>query len=467
MLPDVALLRVFDFYLHQARVEAWCKLVHVCRNWRAVIFGSPRRLGLRLYCGDSTQVREKLVVWPPLPIVVTAGYGVDNIIAALEHNDRIYELSLFNISSSHLDKVLEKMQRPFPILTRLKLQPNKGPSLVVPASLLGGSASCLQSLCSKRISFLGLPHLLLTATRLVNLDLRMIPYSGYFFSPEALVACLAELTALKTLQIDFESPRSRPDRTNWRLPPPTRSLLPVLTYFRFRGVGEYMEDLVARIDAPRLDNLAITFSPQLRFDTRQLTQFITRTPKFKTHNTARLVFSDDVVWVKLPQTDGVLELGLLCGRPDWRILSLAQVCSSSIPQDLIHRVEHLYILEDDYEDSPLWQDDVERSRWLELLHPFTAVKDVHISQEFVLCISLAFQELVRVTATEVLPALETLFLDEDEPLPLGPVKEAIAQFVSARQLAGLPIAVSRWEERLSFEEGESSWESQSETDESM
>ena len=123
MLPNVALLRVFDFYLHQAKTEAWCKLVHVCRNWRTVIFGSPRRLGLRLYCGATTPIREKLRVWPPLPIVIIAHYyetwpvtwGVDNIIAALEHNDRIYELSLINIPNWRLKgrahKVGQRVER--------------------------------------------------------------------------------------------------------------------------------------------------------------------------------------------------------------------------------------------------------------------------------------------------------------------------------------------------------------------
>jgi hypothetical protein len=43
----------------------------------------------------------------------------------------------------------------------------------------------------------------------------------------------------------------------------------------------------------------------------------------------------------------------------------------------------------------------------------------------------------------VLPSLQTLFLDRTPPL--GPDQEAIGQLVAARQLAGSPIAVSRWE----------------------
>ena len=70
-----------------------------------------------------------------------------------------------------------------------------------------------------------------------------------------MVTCLSVLTRLEILVIGFESPRSRPDRKSRRPPPPTRTLLPVLTEFHFRGHEKYLEDLVARIDAPLLDNL--------------------------------------------------------------------------------------------------------------------------------------------------------------------------------------------------------------------
>jgi hypothetical protein len=88
-------------------------------------------------------------------------------------------------------------------------------------------------------------------------------------------------------------------------------------------------------------------------------------------------------------------------------------------------------------------------QWLELFRPFTAVKDFYIPSEFAPLITAALQE-----ATEVLPALETLFLKE--PHPSGPVQEAIARFVAARQLAGHSIAVSRWEDekRIDYREEE-------------
>lgn len=46
---------------------------------------------------------------------------MDNVIAALEHNDRISELDLFDFPSLQLEKVEAAMQQPFQVLTSLDL----------------------------------------------------------------------------------------------------------------------------------------------------------------------------------------------------------------------------------------------------------------------------------------------------------------------------------------------------------
>ena len=78
--------------------------------------------------------------------------------------------------------------------------------------------------------------------------------------------------------------------------------------------------------------------------------------------------------------------------------------------------------------------------WLEILRPFTAVKNLYISKELAHCIALFLKGLVKERLTDVLPALESLFLEE--LYPSGPIQEAIRSFVAARQLLGHPVAVS-------------------------
>src|SRR6266576_1337516 len=71
MLPDLVLLEIFHFYVGQtASVSVWQTLVHVCRKWRNIVFGSPRRLHLQLMSSNETPVRETLNVWPSLPIIM-------------------------------------------------------------------------------------------------------------------------------------------------------------------------------------------------------------------------------------------------------------------------------------------------------------------------------------------------------------------------------------------------------------
>ena len=431
-----------------APIDAWHTLVHVCRNWRDVAFRSPLRLNLQLCCKARTPVRDLLDIWPPLPIVVK-DYGYErwdegNVISALEHNDRICEVHLARVPNAQLEKVIAVLQQPFLALTRLYIGSEDGTAPVVPRSFLGGSTPRLQSLVLDRIPFPGLPALLLSATHLIHLDLWKIPHSGYI-SPQSMVTCLSALNSLKSLAIKFESPRSRPDRGSRRSPPQGRILLPVLTDLYFKGVGEYLDELVACIITPLLNNFETTFFHQLSFDTPHLTQFIDRTlgPKFKTREEAFLAFSGCEVRVTLPLlSGGRLKLIIACSPSDWKLSSLVHVCSSFIPQALIFTVKHLYIIEH-RRSPPDWQDDIENGQWLEVLSPFTAVKNLYMYHEFAPRIVPALQELVEERVTEVLPALQTLFFPELLQ-QCKPTQKIIDQFIAERQLTSHPIAVSRW-----------------------
>jgi hypothetical protein len=247
---------------------------------------------------------KMLDVWPPLLICVIdedyTKWGVDNIVAALEHKDRICRFDLLAIPSSQEEKVLARIQQPFPALREMGLQFENGnrAALIDPASFLGGSVPHLQKLWLVRIPFPGLPSLLLSATHLVELVLVDIPYSG-FISPNQMVTCLSVLTKLERLEIIFGSPRIRPDR-NKRSPPQTRTLLPVLTKLHFEGVRQYLEDLVVQIDAPLLDKLEISHRIS---DIPQLTEFIHRTPRLanvKAHVDVHSLYGSEIFSIALP-----------------------------------------------------------------------------------------------------------------------------------------------------------------------
>ena len=237
------------------------------------------------------------------------------------------------------------MQVLFPELTVLELHSNGKWMPVLPDSFLGGSASHLQSLTLKAIPFPGLPKLLLSATNLAHLFLFDIPHSGYF-TPEAMVTALYTLTGFQLLLLQFQSSLSRPDRPSQRPPPSTRSVLPVLAYFFFSGVPEYLDDIVAGMDTPRLDHLSINLFNQIELDTPQFVQFISRAPTFGAFKGARLFFKNDHARVELfSQTpvSGGLHLDILCRDVGWQMSSLGQVFTSCLPP--LSTLEDLYIVD--------------------------------------------------------------------------------------------------------------------------
>src|SRR6266566_65602 len=131
-----------------------------------------------------------------------------------------------------------------------------------------------------------------------------------------MATCLSTLTSLETLRLGFESPQSCPDQEGRRLFPPTRSVLSVLRTFTFKGVSEYLEELVARIDTPRLYHLSTIFFNDIDFGTPELIQFITLT--FKPPNDVHVVFDSRTACVAFqrqgPLADIIVKIS--CRVPD-------------------------------------------------------------------------------------------------------------------------------------------------------
>jgi hypothetical protein len=449
--------RELSEYDTKRKIESWQSLVHVCRRWRGLVLGSPRRLNLQLCCTTGTPARETLDVWPALPLLIQGGVSkmsVDNVIAVLKHSDRICKINLDYHANSQMEKLWTAMQVPFPELA--VLYPSfRGLSYepVLPDSFLGGSTPRLRYLALVSVPFPGLPNLLLSATHLVNLYLHDIPHSGYI-SPAAIATCLSMLTSLEPLQLEFGSPQSCPDQENRRSPPPTRCVLPALTKFSFMGVNEYLEALVAWIDTPRLYQLWTTFFHDIDFDTPELIQFISRMPTFGVYNEARLTFDGDEAQVRLqshlgPFDLGMVEVNIFFRDPDWQLSSLVRICTSSLR--LLLTMENLYIDGIPIDPSIVtWTHEiqVENTEWLDLLLPFTAVKNLYLSDDFSPRIAPALQELTGGRTTEVLPALQNVFLEGFKPSE--PIQDGIAQFISARQFANHPITVSVWDIRYEY-----------------
>ena len=243
--------------------------------------------------------------------------------------------------------------------------------------------SNLLKLSGTPFPFPALQKLLLSATDLVELGLFDIPNS----SPDLIVTALSTLTRLRVLRIGFRSPRPRTDRERRRLSLLKRLILPSLTGFLFRGDSEYLEEIVSRIDAPVLGWLKIIFFNQLVFDTPLLRDFFSRTELFREPHRAdvRVGTNIGLTLFRLKGTVEnpmpVLDVMISSRVAEWQLSSLAQFCSSSIPPLPI--VDHLSIRGYNYQGlNEGWTDDMESSQWLELLHPFVAVRDLVLPLQF-------------------------------------------------------------------------------------
>ena len=140
VLTDNVLLEIFGFCQEPESdnqslyyVWEWQLLAQVCRRWRQIIFASPCRLNLQLLCKEGTPVRKYLGIWPVIPILMQYGARIrpsdeDNVIAALEHPDRVCRLGL-SVTGAQLAKMSAEI--PFPVLTHLSISSECETGLVI------------------------------------------------------------------------------------------------------------------------------------------------------------------------------------------------------------------------------------------------------------------------------------------------------------------------------------------------
>ncbi|KAI0249352.1 hypothetical protein BJV78DRAFT_1227749 [Lactifluus subvellereus] len=455
ILPDDVLLDIFDHHRLAALDYSfvpwqWHRLAHVCRRWRSVVFASPRRLDLRLVYTYKKPVRKSLDCWPPFPISIWYPRSVlyrplapadeQNVIAAFQHTDRIYDITL-TITRPLLEKLALLIQKPFPVLQHLHLITRDMMwSLALPSAFLGGSTPRLRHIDLKATPFPTLPRLLLSAVDLVSLRLYEIPDMGYF-SPEALVVGLYATPQLKFLTIRFHSPTFPRSQEGARTRPPllSRAALPALSEFSFKGDIQYLEDLVARIDAPIVEEFDTTLFDHIAYEIPQLTQFICRTEELKSSPYRTSIFLWDrglyiTLYFGYPSLQGTFRLQTECEEASAQVFVLAHICRQLSP--IVSSAECLDVQSDQH-----WPDEADTERWLELFSPFNSVRRIEVVGTVVPSVASALERSAGEMGQMVLPALQDLHLKDTPPsLP------EIESFVAARRLSGHVVTVRYAEE---------------------
>jgi hypothetical protein len=302
-LNDDILFSIFDFYrlddenAWNVRL-GWCKISHVCRRWRHLVYSTASHLGMHILCTNGTPTVDTLDHLPSLPLFI----DYRDTAATISQQDKlaIRQALLFwhrvrhvdlHLPPSILHEFLMLMEEPFPILKHLSLSSSTKEDLrlVLPKTFL---APNLRYLALLGIDFPKRLRLLSSTVSLVTLILTITQSSGSFL-PRLLVARLWYLPQLEELSIEFSFPIPRPsaerELSDKRGTPVT---LPNLKCLRFQGVSAYMECLVAQIRVPLLERLDITLFNQIAFVFTHLSHLIDTTDALKL-TTATLFFGKE------------------------------------------------------------------------------------------------------------------------------------------------------------------------------
>ena len=436
-LSDEVLLDIFRYYL-DASPRSWPCLVHICRKWRRIVSASQPALHLRLFCTHRTPLRKILDCWPAsLPIVVEyrGSPGLDpptpededNIIAVLKQSDRIGSINL-TVTNSLLEK-LSAIERPFSELEDLVLLSLDCARLTIPSDFVWGPQ--LRSLYLTRITFFALPQLLRSSRNLVDLRLHEVLNPG-LFSPEALTDSLSGMAQLRSLSLHFLPTE---DHIGVSQPSRNRADLPALTRLDFRGITNYLEDLVAGIDAPRLGDIEVTFFKNSISDLSRLREFIDRIGIHKSHHQAHILSSDRAISISFIQL-GVptrIKLQVFCDRLSEQLSSMARFCFHF--SSFLHDVEDLRI---SARRQRIWEDGFYSGQWRESMNSFTGVKWFHLDGNSSMNIIWALEPTNGQRET-MLPCMLKLCIPQ--PSRFDRWEEVAVSFMTSRRLSGRLIAL--------------------------
>jgi len=209
----------------------------------------------------------------------------------------------------------------------------------------------------------------------------------------------------------------------------------------------YLEDILSLIETPMLTKSYFCFFNQLVFDTPIIGHFICHMETFTTFHRACMEFFSWAVVVTLlgqevmaDDNRETLRLEISCKPLDWQLSALAQVLNSFLYSLLALEAVKIAVSCED------WQGEIEVIQWQEFLQLFIFAKKVTlVHKDSVWLVVPALQELARERATEVLPALQNLFLWTYGWQPSGPLKEAIGQLITTQQLHSHSLTVQYWD----------------------
>ena len=459
ILTDNILLEIFDLYrhTHDDTLWEWYVLVHVCRRWRQIVFESPRRLDLKIRCTIKTPV-ENLSIWPPFPIAIDFrctlfDYISNDAIAAFVDTGRVSYLKL-DLAYCNMKTWLIMASKPFPALTHLiiRIPVENALACPLPDDFWGESAPYLQIIHLDNITIPALQRLLLSASHLVELQLHFIASYSFIncniILPEAMAICLAQLPRLKTLVLQFCMGFPPPGPIHPSPVTVTRIVLPALTDFEFTGTSKYLEDFVAQIDCPQLDQIKISYQMgPTEFQVAQLIKFFSRSISPFRHAKICLDARSTIFNLYPPPNC----TGWDSRHPATTVISCSEIANTwyfSPMFDELLSVLLLTVVRLKFvggSDVTVSLRDEYNPDWLHFLRQPSALQAIYASPAFAGKIGRALKSVKGEVVAEALPYLDLICLEGQASY--------LEELVAVRQVSGCPFTVvsteAEFDQRLS------------------
>ena len=388
---------------------------------------------------------------PPFPLVLDYGprilktWSAEDelgLLLASQHLPRVIEIVL-SAPESTLAKLTTSMTEAAPRLETLILHAQTS-EIVLPEQFLEGGAPQLRHLILTGAALSPLQPLLSFATSLVSLVLERIPRSAYF-SPDSLVTQMSAMPLLQILSIGFLSTVPRPGFRGERILPPghtARTELPALTQLIYRGVSIYIEALLSRIRAPRIEDVDIALFNQLTLDAPRTCSFLRELDTLRP-TLARIDFAETSAHISvsapLPTASPDVFLSVSCARLDFQVAATAQLCSRlsltlESAEELVLGFHGGAALPEE------WRGEVDPGLWRGLLAPFRQIGTLRVHVALVADVECALR--TNPADQPILPELrELVLLHGSDENGLKSATATLSAFVDERDSTGRPVKV--------------------------
>jgi hypothetical protein len=435
--------RAFGGVWRRVRGRWWYKLAHVCQRWRNIILGSASYLGVSLVCKNGTPVADMLAHSPPLPLDIDYFDNIttedeEGTILALKQRHRVRRVCL-RMPVTILQKVIVAIDEEYPILEYLVIVQigDYGTVLILPETLQA------PHLCHLSLSGIALPigsRLLTTVVSVITLGL-FVTHPSAYPQPNTLLRCFSSMPQLETLTIGFlfATNHDVEELLTTHTPIMTPVTLPNLRHFRFQGACAYLEALVHRVTAPRLEKLQIEFFNQRTFSVPRLVQ-VMNTRENLSFDSAKFVFTRWQVYVQAyPRGElkmYAFSIAVNCWHLDRQVCSMAQIFNSlgqlfsAVKHLTLEYTVHIFPFEGHY--------GVDRTDLRNLLRPFSKVKTLCVDDGLVKELSRCLRSDDGELPLDLLPELQELTYSES-----GDNGDSLTSFIDARENEGRPITLVR------------------------